>query len=131
MMQSDGPCCVLLQRRTARPVTVFYILRLKSNNSQRMMEGVSAAEEFSWAIFTPHDSDVAAMCHTHTRSRRKTQLIEDLLSTFCPLIEETFSDSPPRLSELHHYHHHSVSSQTLPSSSSIFLIVSQDWLYCQ
>ncbi|TKS75032.1 Circadian locomoter output cycles protein kaput [Collichthys lucidus] len=50
-----------------------------------------------------NDSDVAAMRYTHTRSRRKT--LKDVSSTFSPLIEATFSDSPPGLAELPHHHH--------------------------
>ncbi|KAF0042410.1 hypothetical protein F2P81_005942 [Scophthalmus maximus] len=80
-----------------------------SNKSQCMMEGVSAVEEFSRAIFTPYDLDVAAMCHTRARSRRKTQL-KDASAPFYPLIEDTLSDSPPRRAGLRR---RSVSTQTL------------------
>lgn len=75
------------------------------------------------------DSDVAAMCQTYTLSRRKTQHPEELLAIFCSLVRETLREYPPRLIKAHPYHR--VSTCTLPSPSSTFLILSQNWLYCQ
>lgn len=67
------------------------------------------------------------MCHICPRPIQKTQLSKDHLEAFSPLIEETFSDSPQRLSELRH----TVSAPSLPSFSSTFFTLSQNWLYCQ